>query len=259
MTNVLHRGFVDLEMWKHGSARPTAVGNAKEIVRSRSRAVHEAEHEARSVTESHASGEAIGTMTSTSVASGDFSATGESAGLVMQAPAQLFGPNQSGAQALPGAAHGKLRRKQLPRLVRNVEQLVRHEPCRHRDERPRRDRRLRPQSRHLAERGRVGDLCDAVRKLADTDVQSRRAAAPTGWRNPKPWSSRMPRQSPQPTSAAHAHGGSRANLQVCVLPPGDAADLPQGGRRTQRLPVPCRRGRRADRRSARYDSQTDTC
>lgn len=33
MTNVLHRGFIDLEEWKKASARPTAIGNRKEIVR----------------------------------------------------------------------------------------------------------------------------------------------------------------------------------------------------------------------------------
>ena len=98
MANLLFRGFVDLEEWKQDSARPTAIGNKIEIVRSRSRAEHEAEHEAHSVTESHAVGEAIGTMTSTGVSTGDFSASGDSVGLVMQAPAQLFSPSAPGAQ-----------------------------------------------------------------------------------------------------------------------------------------------------------------
>ena len=101
VANLLFRGFVDLAEWKQGSARPTAVGNKIEIVRSRSRAEHEAEHEAHSVTESHAVGEAVGTLTATGVSTGDFSASGDSAGLVMQAPAQLFGPSAPGAQAVP--------------------------------------------------------------------------------------------------------------------------------------------------------------
>lgn len=102
MTELIYTGHLNVGAeWIPGSERPVAVGHEKQITRSRSQAHHEAEHEARSITESQTSGEAIGTMTTASAASGDFSASGDSAGLVMQAPAQLFGPNAPGAQALP--------------------------------------------------------------------------------------------------------------------------------------------------------------
>jgi len=101
MSRVLFSGFLDLEAWKEQSARPTAIGNKKEIVRSASRAQQQAEHETYAKTTSHSRGEAVGTMTSTSVGAGDFSSAGDSAGLVMQAPAQLLGPSAPGAQSLP--------------------------------------------------------------------------------------------------------------------------------------------------------------
>ncbi len=101
MVRVLFTGFVDLEEWKEGSARPTAVGSIKEIVRSSSRAVHEANHESFACTVSHSHGEAIGTMSATMSGSGDFSASAESAGLVMTPPATLFGPNAPTATFMP--------------------------------------------------------------------------------------------------------------------------------------------------------------
>jgi hypothetical protein len=98
---VLFAENVDLQEWKERSSRPVAIGQRKEVVRSRSCSEHAAEHELHSVTFSHATGHAVGTMVSTGIASGEFSATGDSAGLVMQAPAQLFGPSAPGAQMLP--------------------------------------------------------------------------------------------------------------------------------------------------------------
>jgi hypothetical protein len=101
VVRLIHAGSVNLQEWKDGSARPTAVGNVKELLRSYSRAVHEAEHEMHSITRSHTHGVADGTMTSTGSAAGSFSADGASSGLVMQAPAQLLGPNQPIAQMMP--------------------------------------------------------------------------------------------------------------------------------------------------------------
>ncbi len=103
MTNLLFRGFVNLEEWKEGSARPTAIGNTKEIVRSRSRAEHEAEHHTEAHTTSSTGGRADGTMTSTSSAIGSFDGVGDGAGMVMAPPAQLFGPNAPNASAIPYA------------------------------------------------------------------------------------------------------------------------------------------------------------
>ena len=102
MTNVLFRGFVNLEERKSSpsSLRPTAVGNKKEIVRSHSRAEHEAEHHMHARTTSHSHSEAVGTATSTGTSSGDFSASGDSSGHVMQAPWQMLGPNQPSAQMM---------------------------------------------------------------------------------------------------------------------------------------------------------------
>lgn len=101
MARVLFSGFLDLQEWKTLSARPTAIGNKKEVVRSRARAEHEAEHEMQARSSSHSHGEATGLMTSTNTNSAHFEASGDSAGLVMQAPVQLLGPNQPGAQMLP--------------------------------------------------------------------------------------------------------------------------------------------------------------
>ncbi|MGE3703287.1 MAG: hypothetical protein AB7G08_31790 [Hyphomicrobiaceae bacterium] len=100
MTNVLFRGFVDLEEWKQGSARPTAVGNKLETVRSRSIAHHEAEHHARSRTTSHSHGTSRGKTSSSSTSAGEFSAAGDSAGLVMNPPYQILGPNAPDASIL---------------------------------------------------------------------------------------------------------------------------------------------------------------
>ncbi len=101
MVRVMFSGFIDLEEYKEKSARPTAIGNKKEIVRSSSRAVHEATHESFAHTVSHSHGEAVGTMSATMSGSGDFSASGESAGLVMTPPASLFGPNAPTATLMP--------------------------------------------------------------------------------------------------------------------------------------------------------------
>ena len=63
MTETLFTGYLDLEEWKAGSARPTAVGQEKTTVRNWSHAEHEAEHHTHASTRSHSRGEAIGTMT----------------------------------------------------------------------------------------------------------------------------------------------------------------------------------------------------
>ena len=98
---VMFTGFVDLEEWKQGSARPTAIGNQKEIVRSWSRAEHEAEHQTYARTQSHSHGEAVGTMITNSSAVGEFSGQGDASGMVMAPPVQLFGPNAPNASLLP--------------------------------------------------------------------------------------------------------------------------------------------------------------
>jgi len=102
MTEQIYTGHLNVGTeWIESTERPIVVGHAKRTVHNRSQAQHRAEHETRSVTDSHTSGHAIGTTTTTSFGTGDFSASGDSAGLVMQAPAQLLGPNAPGAQALP--------------------------------------------------------------------------------------------------------------------------------------------------------------
>jgi hypothetical protein len=103
MARVLFSGHLNLEEWKEGSARPTAVGNKKEIVRGVSRAENEARHETHTLTRSQSSGEAVGSMTGTSTGTGDFSASGDSAGMVMTPPLQLLGPNAPNAAAIPYA------------------------------------------------------------------------------------------------------------------------------------------------------------
>jgi TraM recognition site of TraD and TraG len=52
MAEHLFAGFVDLEEWKHKSARPTAVGQDKTTIKSSSHADHSAEHHASSETRS---------------------------------------------------------------------------------------------------------------------------------------------------------------------------------------------------------------
>ncbi len=90
-------GFLDLAAYKPGTERPTVIGQEKTTVRSSSRATHEARHETHAVTRSHSHGEADGTTSSTSTASGEFAGLGESAGMVMSPPMTLLGPNAPGA------------------------------------------------------------------------------------------------------------------------------------------------------------------
>ncbi len=97
MSDLLFSGFLDLAEWKTGSERPVAVGQDKAIVRNWSRAEHEAEHHTFAHTRSQAHGQATGTFEGSSFASGDFSGSGEAAGMVMTPPATLFGPNAPNA------------------------------------------------------------------------------------------------------------------------------------------------------------------
>jgi hypothetical protein len=101
MAEALFTGHLDLQEWKEKSARPTAVGLEKSTVRNWSRSEHEAEHHSYAVTQSRSRGEAVGTMTATTIGVGDFSATGDSAGLVMSPPMQLLGPNAPNASMMP--------------------------------------------------------------------------------------------------------------------------------------------------------------
>jgi hypothetical protein len=103
LARVLFVGFVDYAEYKPGTERPVAVGNDKVIVRGTSRSVSEAEHETHAYSRGRSRGEAVGTATSTSTGIGEFSGTGDSSGLVMAPPAQLFGPNAPNASVIPYA------------------------------------------------------------------------------------------------------------------------------------------------------------
>lgn len=101
MAELLFSGFLDLAEWKPGSERPVAVGHDREIVRSSSRAEHEATHQTEAHTRSHSHGEATGTFETMSSSSGDFSGVGDSSGLVLTPPATLFGENAPNASLIP--------------------------------------------------------------------------------------------------------------------------------------------------------------
>lgn len=101
LAEMFFTGHLDLTEWKPGTERAVATGNEKTTVRSSSVAEHEAEHRTHARTTSHSRGEAIGTMTSTTLATGEFSGSGDSSGLVMSPPATLFGPNAPNATMMP--------------------------------------------------------------------------------------------------------------------------------------------------------------
>ena len=101
MAELLFSGFLDLAEWQPGSERPVAVGQDRETVRSTSRGEQEAEHLTEAHTRSHSRGEAVGTFESTSAAAGEFSGTGDSSGMVLTPPPQLFGPNAPDASFIP--------------------------------------------------------------------------------------------------------------------------------------------------------------
>ncbi|MFN0217370.1 MAG: TraM recognition domain-containing protein [Hyphomicrobium sp.] len=71
MTRVLFSGHIALNEWKEGTERPVVVGHHKELVRNRSMAEHNAEHEARGETESIAYGTARTHMLSITEAEGE--------------------------------------------------------------------------------------------------------------------------------------------------------------------------------------------
>jgi hypothetical protein len=78
MAENLHGGYLDLAEWKPGTERPTAVGQRREVVRSRTRAVHAAEHESESMGIARSVGHSRSRMHATTSASSEGWAEGVS-------------------------------------------------------------------------------------------------------------------------------------------------------------------------------------
>ena len=101
MARVLFTGFLDLQEYKENSLRPTAIGNKKEIVRSRSRAQHETQHEMDAYTRMHSHGSVDGTMDIESEGSGSGAGEGDMSSQLSTPPLSFFGPNAENASMVP--------------------------------------------------------------------------------------------------------------------------------------------------------------
>jgi len=89
---LLFTGFVDLVEWKLGSERPTAVGNDKVIVKSRSRAEHQAESTSSAETDIRSSARASAAMSASMFSAASAFGSGESMSLASVPPDTLLGP-----------------------------------------------------------------------------------------------------------------------------------------------------------------------
>lgn len=100
---------LDLERPVAASVRPTVVGHRRVSLSSRASSTQEAVSagqaetigEMHAITEMHSRGTAVGTMSATSAGSGEFSAMGDSTGMVMAPAATMFGPNAPNATFFP--------------------------------------------------------------------------------------------------------------------------------------------------------------
>ena len=101
MVLVFFQGYVDLEEWKIGSARPTAVGSEKVIVRGTSEGEQTAEHDMQSHTRMQAHAHAHGTFTSEGEGSGSGQGSGDMASQLSTPPLTMLGPNADNASMMP--------------------------------------------------------------------------------------------------------------------------------------------------------------